>query len=119
MTRSISFMPTLQTSRPMLAHNMPRSYTSTSLSPQITRPNSVKITTPLSKLAPKNIRVDKVYVVSCTNSRSSDLKAAAKVFQDAAKASSNGEVLKVADHVQLYIAAASINEQKVAEKDCS
>ncbi|KAK2041567.1 homoaconitase [Colletotrichum somersetense] len=89
------------------------------LSPQITGPNSVKITTPLSELAPKNIKVDKAYVVSCTNSRSSDLKAAAKVFQDAAKASSNGEIPKIADHVQLYIAAASIHEQKVAEKEGS
>lgn len=88
------------------------------LSPQITGPNSVKITTPLSELAPENIKVDKAYIVSCTNSRSSDLKAAAKVFQDAAKAT-GGEIPKIADHVQLYIAAASINEQKMAEKDGS
>ncbi|KAB5580114.1 homoaconitase [Coniochaeta sp. 2T2.1] len=90
-----------------------------SLSPQITGPNSVKITTPLAELAPQNIKVNKAYVVSCTNSRSSDLKAAAKVFQDAAKASDTNEIPKIAPHVELYIAAASINEQRVAEKEGS
>lgn len=89
------------------------------LSPQITGPNSVKISTPLSELAPKNIKVNKAYIVSCTNSRSSDLKAAAKVFQDAAKASGSREIPKIADHVELYIAAASITEQKMAEKEGS
>ncbi|GAP91310.1 putative homoaconitase [Rosellinia necatrix] len=90
-----------------------------SLSPQITGPNSVKISKPLSEVAPKNIKVDKAYIVSCTNSRSSDLKAAAKVFQDAAKASGSKEIPKIAAHVELYIAAASINEQKIAEKEGS
>ncbi|KAI3338717.1 homoaconitase [Ustulina deusta] len=90
-----------------------------SLSPQITGPNSVKISTTLSEVAPKNIKIDKAYIVSCTNSRSSDLKAAAKVFQDAAKASGSGEIPKIATHVQLYIAAASTNEQKIAEKEGS
>ncbi|PNY25596.1 Homoaconitase, mitochondrial [Tolypocladium capitatum] len=89
-----------------------------SLSPYVSGPNSVKISTPLSELAPKNIKVDKAYIVSCTNSRSSDLKAAAKVFQDAAKAN-GGKVPKIADHVKLYIAAASINEQKIAEDEGS
>ena len=89
------------------------------LSPQITGPNSVKITTPLSELALENIKIDKGYIVSCTNSRSSDLKAAARVFQDAAKTSGNGKIPKIADHVKLYIAAASLNEQRTAEKEGS
>jgi homoaconitate hydratase len=79
----------------------------------------VKISTPLSELAPKNIKINKAYIVSCTNSRSSDLKAAAKVFQDTAKANGSQEIPKIADHVQLYIAAASTNEQKIAEKEGS
>ena len=79
----------------------------------------MKISTPLSELAPKNIKVNKAYILSCTNSRSSDLKAAANVFRDAAKASGSREIPKIADHVQLYIAAASINEQKIAEKEGS
>ncbi|EFY86411.1 homoaconitase [Metarhizium acridum CQMa 102] len=90
-----------------------------SLSPQITGPNSVKISTPLSEVAPKEIKIDKAYIVSCTNSRSSDLKAAAKVFQDAAKAKGSRETPKIADHVELYIAAASTNEQKIAEEQGS
>ncbi|KAL7795039.1 homoaconitase [Trichoderma ceciliae] len=92
---------------------------STLTSPYIAGPNSVKLTTPLNELALKNIKVDKAYIVSCTNSRSSDLKAAAKVFQDAAKANGSGKIPKIADHVKLYIAAASINEQKMAEDEGS
>lgn len=84
------------------------------LSPYVSGPNSVKVSTPLSELAAKNIKVDKAYIVSCTNSRSSDFRAAAKVFQDAAKANNN-IVPKVADHFKLYIAAASIHEQRMAE----
>ncbi|KAI5867321.1 hypothetical protein GGS23DRAFT_602470 [Durotheca rogersii] len=87
------------------------------LLPQVTGPNSVKISTPLSELVPKNIKVDEAYIVSGTNSRSSGLKAATKVFQNAAKASGSREIPEIADHVQLYIAAASINEQKIAEKE--
>lgn len=84
------------------------------LSPYVSGPNSVKISTPLSELAPKNIKVNKAYIVSCTNSRASDLAAAAKVFQDAAKAN-GGKTPKIADGVKMYIAAASIREQEIAE----
>ncbi|KAF2999049.1 hypothetical protein G7054_g5018 [Neopestalotiopsis clavispora] len=85
-----------------------------SLSPYVSGPNSVKVSTPLSELAPQKIKVDKAYIVSCTNSRASDIAAAAKVFQDAAKA--NGDkVPKIADGVKLYIAAASVREQEIAE----
>ncbi|ERF71882.1 Homoaconitase [Endocarpon pusillum Z07020] len=86
------------------------------LSPYISGPNSVKISTPLHDLATKNIKIDKGYIVSCTNSRSSDLKAAAKVFQAAAE-SNGGRIPKVADGVKLYIAAASAREQAIAEDE--
>ena len=49
-----------------------------------------------------------------TNSRASDLAAAANVFRDAAKAN-NGEPVKVAKEVEFYLAAASIREQETAE----
>ncbi|KAK4114058.1 homoaconitase [Canariomyces notabilis] len=88
------------------------------LSPYVSGPNSVKVSTPLSDLAPKNIKVDRAYIVSCTNSRASDIAAAAKVFQDAAKAN-GGKIPKVADGVKLYIAAASAREQELAEADGS
>ena len=84
------------------------------LSPYISGPNSVKISTPLSELAPQKIKVNKAYIVSCTNARASDLAAAAKVFQDAAKAN-GGKTPKVSDGVQMYVAAASVREQEIAE----
>lgn len=88
------------------------------LSPYISGPNSVKISTPLSDLAPEKIKVDKAYIVSCTNSRASDLAAAAKVFQDAAKAN-GGKIPKIAEGVKLYVAAASTREQGIAEDEGS
>ncbi|EXJ80711.1 homoaconitase [Capronia epimyces CBS 606.96] len=88
------------------------------LSPYISGPNSVKISTPLHDLATQNIKIDKGYIVSCTNSRSSDLKAAAEVFQAAAE-SNGGRIPKIADGVKLYIAAASAREQAIAEDEGS
>ncbi|KIV93626.1 homoaconitase [Exophiala mesophila] len=88
------------------------------LSPYISGPNSVKISTPLHDLAAQNIKINKGYIVSCTNSRSSDLKAAAQVFQAAAK-SNGGKIPKIADGVKLYIAAASASEQAIAEDEGS
>ena len=85
------------------------------LSPYVSGPNSVKVATPVNKLSAQNIKVDKAYLVSCTNSRASDLAAAAKVFKDSAKAS-NGIIPKVAEGVELYIAAASKPEQLAAEE---
>jgi homoaconitate hydratase len=79
------------------------------------RPNSVKIATPLAEIAARNIKVNKAYLVSCTNSRASDLAAAAKVFKDAAK-ENGGKVPRIASGVDWYIAAASMPEQLVAEK---
>ncbi|KAH6684661.1 hypothetical protein B0J14DRAFT_498422 [Halenospora varia] len=82
------------------------------LSPYVSGPNSVKVATPLRDLEPQNIKLNKAYLVSCTNSRASDLAAAAKVFKDASK---DGNPAKIADGVEFYIAAASIPEQEAAE----
>jgi homoaconitate hydratase len=84
------------------------------LSPYVSGPNSVKVATPLNELVPQNIKINRAYIVSCTNSRASDLAAAAKVFKDAAKAH-HGTVPKIANGVQFYIAAASAPEQEAAE----
>ncbi|KAF5550667.1 hypothetical protein FNAPI_7652 [Fusarium napiforme] len=84
------------------------------LSPYVSGPNSVKIATPLHELAPQNIKINKAYLVSCTNSRHSDIQAAAAVFKEAAKAN-GGVVPKIADGVKMYIAAASSREQEAAE----
>ncbi|KAL7621743.1 mitochondrial Homoaconitase [Parahypoxylon ruwenzoriense] len=56
------------------------------LSPYVSGPDSVKVATPLNELVPQNIKINRAYIVSCTNSRASDLAAAAKVFRDAAGA---------------------------------
>ena len=47
------------------------------LSPYVSGPNSVKVATPLRDLETRNIKLNKAYLVSCTNSRASDLAAAA------------------------------------------
>ncbi|KAI9802812.1 MAG: mitochondrial Homoaconitase [Piccolia ochrophora] len=86
------------------------------LSPYVSGPNSVKVATPLDELEAEDIKIDKAYLVSCTNSRASDLAAAAKVFKDAAKSASDGKVPRIADRVSLYIAAASLPEQAAAEE---
>lgn len=85
------------------------------LSPYVSGPNSVKVATPLIELQKQDIKVNKAYLVSCTNSRASDLAAAAKVFKDAA-AANGGKIPKIPDHVNFYIAAASIPEQRAAEE---
>ncbi|KAF5986274.1 homoaconitase, mitochondrial [Fusarium bulbicola] len=83
------------------------------LSPIVSGPNSVKVATPLHRLEAENIPVNKAYLVSCTNSRASDIAAAARVFREAAK---EGKPAKVAPGVEFYISAASIPEQKIAEE---
>lgn len=76
-----------------------------SLSPYISGPNSVKVSSPLYELAQKNILINKAYLVSCTNSRLSDIKAAADIIRGH----------KVAPGVEFYMAAASSNVQKDAK----
>ncbi|EHL03812.1 putative Homoaconitase, mitochondrial [Glarea lozoyensis 74030] len=83
------------------------------LAPYVSGPNSVKVATPLRDLEAQNISLNKAYLVSCTNSRASDLAAAAKVFKDASK---DGRPAKIAQGVEFYIAAASIPEQQAAEE---
>ncbi|KIW71114.1 homoaconitase, mitochondrial [Phialophora macrospora] len=84
------------------------------LSPYVSGPNSVKVATPLNELEDQNIKINKAYLVSCTNSRASDLAAAAKVFKDAAE-KNDGKIPKLADGVKFYIAAASLPEQQIAD----
>lgn len=85
------------------------------LCPYVSGPNSVKVATPLYELQKQNIPVNKAYLVSCTNSRRSDIAAAAQVFKTAA-VNNNGEIPRIPDHVNFYIAAASLPEQQAAEE---
>ncbi|KAI9885463.1 MAG: Phosphoserine transaminase [Watsoniomyces obsoletus] len=84
------------------------------LSPHVAGPNSVKVVTPVSELEPQNIKINKAYLVSCTNSRASDIAAAAKVFKDAKNV--DQETPRIAPSVDFYIAAASQMEQSTAEE---
>lgn len=77
------------------------------LAPYISGPNSVKVMNSLTDLARQGIPINKAYLVSCTNSRLSDIHAAAEVVKGR----------KVADGVEFYIAAASKNVQKDAEDE--
>ncbi|KAJ0286343.1 mitochondrial Homoaconitase [Colletotrichum noveboracense] len=82
------------------------------LCPFVAGPNSVKVATPLHELEAQDIKVDRAYLVSCTNSRASDIAAAARVFREA---SEKGSPAKVASGVNFYLAAASRAEQAAAE----
>ena len=83
------------------------------LSPFVAGPNSVKVATPLNILEAQNIRLDKAYLISCTNSRASDIAAAARVFREAAK---DNKPARIHPGLNFYIAAASIPEQQIAEE---
>ncbi|KAI6107930.1 hypothetical protein F5141DRAFT_86071 [Pisolithus sp. B1] len=76
------------------------------LVPHVSGPNSVKLSTPLPTLEEARIPIQKAYLVSCTNSRVSDISAAATVMKGN----------KVAPDVQFYIAAASSVVQQESER---
>ncbi|KAJ7914891.1 hypothetical protein B0H13DRAFT_2250651 [Mycena leptocephala] len=76
------------------------------LIPHVSGPNSVKISTPLPILEQSHVAIQKAYLVSCTNSRVSDIAAAAAVMRGN----------KVAPGVEFYIAAASSAVQLESEK---
>ncbi|KAA1467349.1 homoaconitase [Dentipellis sp. KUC8613] len=76
------------------------------LVPHVSGPNSVKVSTPLPVLEEANIPIQKAYLVSCTNSRVSDIAAAAAVIRGH----------KVAPGVEFYIAAASSAVQQESER---
>ncbi|PHH62629.1 hypothetical protein CDD81_6863 [Ophiocordyceps australis] len=84
------------------------------LSPFVSGPNSVKVATPLRDLEAQKIPLNKAYLVSCTNSRSSDIAAAARVFIEAAQ--NSPKIPPIAPGVKFYIAAASAPEQRAAEE---
>lgn len=65
--------------------------------PHVAGPDNVKTKTSLADIQKENIRINKAYLVSCVNSRVTDLAEAANVLK--------GQ--KVATDVEFYIAAAS------------
>ncbi|KDQ19229.1 hypothetical protein BOTBODRAFT_153078 [Botryobasidium botryosum FD-172 SS1] len=95
------------TSDPHAVYSTHLTFDLSTLLPHVSGPNSVKISTPLPALAEKRIPIQKAYLVSCTNSRASDLAAAAAVLREGKTG--------VASGVQFYIAAASSEVQAEAE----
>lgn len=76
------------------------------LVPHVSGPNSVKVSTPLPILQQSQLPIQKAYLVSCTNSRVSDIAAAAAVMKNRT----------VAPGVEFYIAAASSTVQQESER---
>jgi homoaconitate hydratase len=76
------------------------------VTPHVSGPDSVQVMRPVDDIAPKEIAIQKAYLVSCVNSRMEDLEAAAAVLRGK----------KVSDGVQFYVAAASRAVQQEAER---
>jgi homoaconitate hydratase len=77
-----------------------------SVSPHVSGPDSVQVMRPVAEMVEERVPIQKAYLVSCVNSRLEDLEAAARVL----------EGKKVADGVELYVAAASGEVQEEAER---
>jgi len=79
------------------------------IAPHVAGPDNVKTKTSINDIYNQNIKIHKVYLVSCVNSRVSDLAEAAKVLKGK----------KVADGVEFYIAAASkeVQEKSIERGD--
>jgi homoaconitate hydratase len=75
------------------------------VSPHISGPDSVQIMRSLAEMEEEGLPIDKAYLVSCVNSRLDDLEAAAVVIR----------AKRVAEGVDLYVAAASAEIQEEAE----
>jgi len=74
--------------------------------PHVAGPDTVQVATPLVDLRERRIPIQKAYLLSCVNSRVSDLAAAASVLLGR----------KVAPGVSLYVAAASREVQEESER---
>jgi homoaconitate hydratase len=76
------------------------------VAPHIAGPDTVQIATPLPEMEKERIEIHKAYLVSCVNSRTEDIAAAAAVL----------EGKKIADGVEFYLAAASKEVQETCEQ---
>ncbi len=78
-----------------------------SIEPIVAGPNSVKVMNTASELSKQDIKINKAYLLSCTNSREEDIAEAAKILKDK----------KIADGVEFYVAAASNEVQAESEQN--
>ena len=67
------------------------------VSPHVSGPSNVKTMVPLPEIEKRKVMVNKAYLLSCVNARFEDLAEAARILKGR----------RVADHVTLYVAAAS------------
>jgi homoaconitate hydratase len=74
--------------------------------PHVSGPDSVQVMRSLADIEKDKIAIQKAYIVSCVNSRVEDLEAAAHVIRNK----------KVAEGVQLFVAAASKEIQEDSEQ---
>ena len=77
-----------------------------SVQPHLSGPHNVKTMAPVAEVAARGLKIDKAYLLSCTNGRVEDLAAAAAVVKGG----------KVAEGVEFYVAAASSNVQAESER---
>jgi homoaconitate hydratase len=75
------------------------------VTPHVAGPDTVQVATPLAEIEARKIPIQKAYLVSCVNSRLSDIEAAAAVVDGR----------KTADSVELYIASASKEVEEAAQ----
>jgi homoaconitate hydratase len=80
-----------------------------SVSPHVAGPDGVGVMHSAAEMAHEQVAVHKAYLLSCTNARFDDLVEAAAVLRGR----------KVAETVELYVAAASAEVQAAAEEDGS
>ncbi|MHC4416744.1 MAG: homoaconitase [Planctomycetota bacterium] len=73
--------------------------------PHVSGPDHVKVMHALPRIEAKRVRIDKAYLLSCVNARLEDLAEAARVLRGR----------RVAEGVELYVAAASAQVQRQAE----
>jgi homoaconitate hydratase len=76
------------------------------VTPHVSGPDTVQVMQSVAQIEEKKVPIQKAYLVSCVNSRLSDLEAAARVL----------EGKRIANGVQLYVAPASKQVQEEAEK---
>jgi len=74
--------------------------------PQVSGPDTVQTMQSVAEIESKRIAIQKAYLVSCVNSRASDLQAAAAVLRHQ----------KIAPEAKMYVGAASAWVQQDAEK---
>ncbi len=74
--------------------------------PHVSGPNGVKVMHSLPEMERRRVRIQKAYLLSCVNARLDDLAEAASVVRGK----------RVADGVEFYVAAASAEVQREAER---